>query len=212
MAKYKSQTEYWVDPVSGKFKYEFESMFRDVDDPWGCAAEVKSLNNRLLIEVVRGYNPKSIVDVGCGLGTMLDAVRQRLNHDEKVKLLGIDVSRTAVKKASSKYSDIDFLSLDVSVDDFAILPKFDVVLASEIIWYIAENLEEAIFNISNLLSKTSVLVIKQYFPQNQIYGRDFIDGRKDFYGLMHKFRFFIDKKVESHCDKGVVIICSFCKS
>ena len=68
MVKYESQTEYWVDPITGQPRYEFDNMYQDYNDPWGCDKGSLSLDNRILINVIKEYQPNTVLEIGCGRG------------------------------------------------------------------------------------------------------------------------------------------------
>ncbi len=79
MTKYKNCTEYWLDSQNGTLRGEFEEMYRDIKDPWGCETGKSSLNNRIFVDIVFDGNRHfdRILDIGCGLGGLLDTIRTR---------------------------------------------------------------------------------------------------------------------------------------
>lgn len=67
--KHKSCTDYWLNADTMSLRGEFEEMYRDIDDPWGCQKGFDSLNNRIFGELLfYGRKFGRILDVGCGLG------------------------------------------------------------------------------------------------------------------------------------------------
>jgi predicted TPR repeat methyltransferase len=52
------------------------------------------------MEILRDYNFDSVLELGCGKGT----ASQFLNNNNKV--LGVDISPTAIEKAKASYPDI----------------------------------------------------------------------------------------------------------
>ena len=54
----KNCTDYWLDSEAMSFVGDFEGMYRDIPDPWGCAAESGGLNNRLFLELLFGSEHK----------------------------------------------------------------------------------------------------------------------------------------------------------
>lgn len=67
--KHKSCTDYWLNADTMSLRGEFEEMYRDIDDPWGCQKGCESLNNRVFGELLfYGRKFGRILDVGYGLG------------------------------------------------------------------------------------------------------------------------------------------------
>ncbi|PNK05100.1 class I SAM-dependent methyltransferase, partial [Cylindrospermopsis raciborskii] len=66
--KYQNPMEYWVNN-------QFEEMYQDIDDPWGCSAHCNSLDNQIFrLMLMEDFNkiscntPKKVLDIGCGTG------------------------------------------------------------------------------------------------------------------------------------------------
>ena len=49
--KYTSQKEYWVDPLTGEHRNDFDEMYRDIDDPWGCRQGVRFLKRSSVLRI-----------------------------------------------------------------------------------------------------------------------------------------------------------------
>ena len=79
--KYTSQKEYWVDPVTGEHRNDFDEMYRDINGPWGCRQGVGSLRNHLFLELIFSSKKEfnSFLDLGCGLGHMTNQIDRRNN-------------------------------------------------------------------------------------------------------------------------------------
>ena len=41
--KYATQTEYWVDPLTGEHRDDFDDLYSDFEDAWECSRKVESL-------------------------------------------------------------------------------------------------------------------------------------------------------------------------
>lgn len=208
--KYCSCTEYWLDSQTGTFRGKFEEMYRDIEDPWGCEAGCSSLNNRIFLDVV--FNDRShyerILDVGCGLGGLLDTIRMR-NGEGYV--LGVDISQTAIHKAERRYPGIDFRCHDLLRDE---LPErnFDLVVLSEVLWYVLDDLPLFFERVSTMISSGGSLAIHQYFPVVQRFGRDRMDGLSGFLAFMEA-RPGLSRQhmVTSHHHDGLVLLSTFKK-
>ena len=48
--KYTNQKDYWVDPVTCEHRNDFNEMYRDINDPWGCRQSAESLSNHLFLD------------------------------------------------------------------------------------------------------------------------------------------------------------------
>lgn len=53
---------------------------------------------------------KDIIDIGCGTGTFLGLIKQRV--DGNSKLIGVDISHEMIKIAHEKFPEIDFIVAD----------------------------------------------------------------------------------------------------
>ncbi len=159
------------------FRGEFEAMYGDIEDPWGCAAVVDSLNNRLFLELVfheRGF--AGILDVGCGLGAFTKKVQER---QPQARVAGCDISATAIRKATAAYPEIDFFVLDIQKGEIP-AGQYDLIILSEVLWYILDNVGAVFAKIRNALRPNGVLAIHQYFPDEQRYGAEIICGVEGF--------------------------------
>ena len=75
--------------------------------------------------------------------------------------------------------------------------KFELITMSEIIWYLAENIEPVLKKLKLMLSSEGVIAIRQYFPKNQKYGKT-IQGKMGFISLMEEHNFQIRQRITSH--------------
>ena len=63
--KYKSCTDYWLDKENFSLRGDFEAMYKDIDDPWGCGEYCDSLNNKLFCEMLfhhKNYSELTVPD------------------------------------------------------------------------------------------------------------------------------------------------------
>src|SRR5688572_4039598 len=107
VSKYRNCTEYWLDPESATFRGEFEAMYRDIADPWGCDARKSDLNNRIFVEIMFSGSRKfdRSLDVGCELGGQLQLTAARNGAGD---VLGVDVAATAIAKAAARHPSLRF--------------------------------------------------------------------------------------------------------
>ena len=50
--KYQKPIEFWVEPKTGKPRYDFEAMYKNISDPWGCSKNIDSLATRIFLETI----------------------------------------------------------------------------------------------------------------------------------------------------------------
>ena len=102
-----SYHKYVFDSDKRKFKGNFEGMYqneeRDKFDSWG-ASNLRNLAKRIHLEIINSYNFQTILDFGCGKGAFTHLLKKRNNT-----VTGLDISKTAIKKAQATYgSEIHF--------------------------------------------------------------------------------------------------------
>jgi SAM-dependent methyltransferase len=204
--KYRSCTEYWLDTKTGKFRGEFEAMYRDIEDPWGCFKGAESLNNKLFCQMLfheRRFS--STLDLGCGLGGLADVIR-RINGG---RVVGCDISTTAVEKACQLFPEIGFVCLNVLEDDVIKLGRFDLIIMAELLWYILDDLDGVLNKVCELMNPGSLLGIHQYFPDKQNFGADIINGLEGFDAYIDKKGLLeYENKLVSYCDDGRVLLAA----
>jgi len=200
----KNCTDYWLDRETMSFVGDFEGMYRDIADPWGCDAEADGLNNQLFLELLchrRSY--QSILDIGCGLGGFTDRLWRRNGGGRAV---GADVALTAVAKATARYPNIDFRVLNVLTDQ--IDGSYDLILLSEVLWYLLDDLPGVFRKLSRALAGDGLLGVKQYFPEVQRFGAEKLQGVHGFAEFLREktdFR-FVAQVVSHHSQDGTVLL------
>lgn len=171
----------------GKLSFvgDFEGLYKNETDPWGQ----KGLDARLkdyyafsranLVSAVNylvdiSEKHMDVLEIGCGFGYVTSELQKGLSG--KGKITGMDISRTAVTKAKSLFPDLEFVTGDICSKGLKAGGKFDVVIMSQILWYILEKLPHVFENIDNLLKKDGYLVFVNAFLKEQKYGKNIIDG------------------------------------
>ena len=162
------------------FKGDFEGYYQNNSDPWDqnsidsdISGYYKSSRKKLL-NVLKGVKSnRNILEVGCGLGMVSSLIDTEL---ENSIISGVDISRTAVIKAKIKYPNISFYEGDIGNRKFKSDKQYDVIILNEMLWYILNNIDQAISNVSKALVNNGYLIISMAFLENQQYGKDIIDG------------------------------------
>jgi len=86
-----------------------------------------------IIDILKGLDPTSIVDLGCGGGEMLVEVRRAFSE---VKLCGMDLALHQIEENRIREACVDWRVADLDVEQpfqVELSDAFDVVLASEVI-------------------------------------------------------------------------------
>ena len=153
----------------GKLVGEFEEMYQDFDDPWEQTTREKWASEKAVaLNLIKKLNAKKVIELGCGLGHYTHKIQEI-----GVDVLGVDVSKTAIDKAKSNYTDCDFAVGDIL--DFSIYKEYqpDIIVMAEITWYILDKLDEFIAYLSAELPNTYLLHLLTTYPDGvQQYGKD----------------------------------------
>lgn len=172
-----------------EFVGDFEKLYETEVDPWdqmggdSDMAAYYGYSRKRLLKTLSGLAAASVVEVGCGLGMVSEEIR-KLSCVERA--IGMDISPTAIHKASAQYADCEFLTGDITAFDRpADWRDVDVVVNNQALWYILDNFDKALNNSRALLRDGGYLIIIQAFFRDgtQRYGKEIIDG---FGGLVER--------------------------
>ena len=172
-----------------EFVGDFEKLYETEEDPWDQSggdsdmAAYYAHSRKRLLATLAGLAAASVIEVGCGLGMVTEEIRGLSSVERAV---GMDISPTAIEKASEKYPGCEFLVGDIMIfvrpGDWQ---DVDVVVINQMLWYILENFDKALDNSRSLLRDGGHLIIIDAFFRNgaQRYGKEIIDG---FGGLVER--------------------------
>ena len=126
-------------------------------------------------------------------------------------MLGLDVSLTAIEKAKERNPGLNFDCRNILKDEFK-EDNFDLVVLSEVLWYILDDLPTFFTRVSSMMSATGSLAIHQYFPADQRFGRELIEGLPGFLNFMEgRADLSRQHMYTSHHHDGVVFLSTFQK-
>lgn len=158
MAKYH---KYVFDQDKRRLVGAFEEMYAAEDsegfDSWQ-SNDVRALRLRLAMEILKDYNFASVLELGCGKGTASQFLKKANN-----RVLGIDISPTAVKKAQVNFPDIDFRVMQ-AMDVEQLNEQFDLVTVMTVLAYI-EDWRDVL---AKLATMTEYCLVVEYIPENPI--------------------------------------------
>ena len=146
--------------LEGKFEEMYAAERQGNFDSWH-QDDVRPLDRQICLEIIGGYNFAYIVDVGCGKGTMTQFLKKANN-----RVLGLDISPTALERARARYPDIEFKTADVQAPDWLIDrdEPVDLIVCTEVLSYI-KKWPQLLTKLSKI---TKYLIINLYIPDNPI--------------------------------------------
>jgi len=141
----------------GKFEKMYQSEEKENFDSWN-QEDMTHLGKQICQTILAWYNFNSILDLGCGKGTFTHLLRKSNNY-----IVGIDLSKTAIKKAKIKYKNVNFICSSV----YNYLKKrknWDLIVAIELFSYL-KNWKEII---KLTTKRTKYFFIALYLPEKPI--------------------------------------------
>jgi SAM-dependent methyltransferase len=170
---------YVFDVEGRRFVGDFEGMYRsettEAFDSWH-QEDSRQLNRQLALSFFGTTNFGTVLDLGCGKGSLTHHLKRRNN-----RVIGIDVSQTAIDVARARFPDIEFLVHDVGRRDaIASLVdtvlgqgnRFDLTVIAELLSYL-ERWKEML---NELAARSRFLIVTLYLPQDPI---GFVKSRSD---------------------------------
>lgn len=183
--KYPRYQDYVI--KDGKLVGEFDRMYQDFDDPWDQTVRERYQSQKAVgINLLRrlGENPscRRVLELGCGLGDYTARIAAA-----GLDAIGMDVSETAIEKARNRYSEIEFLTADITEFERIKSLRPDVIVMAEITWYILDHLRDFLKFLKKELPNTLVLHLLVTYPRGQQkYGADYftdLDGIIQFFDM-----------------------------
>lgn len=153
----------------GRFVGQFDSMYRNAAEvPWHQDETVNAIFSDLTVTLLKRKCVNSLLDVGCGLGYM--AERLRCEIPELKRVVGLDVSETAIVRARKMFPRIEFLA--GTLENLGGDERFQVVVSKDVLWYVLDNLSDYF---AALVRRSSRWVyVGQSFPESRPFYGDTI--------------------------------------
>ena len=117
---------------------------------------------RMILQLARGLNARTVLDVGCGTGEMLRVIHEALHPD---RLVGVDLSPAVVESNRRQLRFADFAVADVSRT--ALDEQFDLIVATEVLEHI-EAYPETLTNLRRMCRGHLIVTV----PSGTIYPID----------------------------------------
>lgn len=178
--------KYVFDTENRKFVGKFEEMYRNESkegfDSWH-QEDARHIKRKFVLAVLEDYNFDFIVDVGCGKGALTHLLKKKNN-----KVVGIDISKTALDAAKQRYRDIDFVQLDINeterfeefLSKIGKKRKVDLFVLTEVLSYL-ENWKTVLKSISGY---AEYIMVSLFIPEDPI---GFVKSDKDLVAEIEKY-------------------------
>jgi SAM-dependent methyltransferase len=154
--------KYVFDTDNRKFVGQFEEMYQSEDsenyDSW-FQEDLTHIGKQISVTILNRYNFNSILDIGCGKGAFTHLLKK-----SNCRVVGTDISETAITKAKSKYRDVEFYNLTAKETLEKTEVIWDLIIMSEILSYL-ENWKEVLESVSLV---SNYVYISLYLPPNPI--------------------------------------------
>jgi SAM-dependent methyltransferase len=163
----------------GRFIGEFEKMYQLFEDPWNQTKEgyvENSFSRQLVINYIKSFKIKNIIEYGCGLGKTVNFIYQNTG----INILGIDISETSIIKAKKKYPNLKFKVDNIlNIENYT---DYDCYFFSEITWYLLEdNMIDNLFKtMSNKLKGKYLIHNLVFYKGLQKYGNNYFSNLNEF--------------------------------
>jgi 2-polyprenyl-3-methyl-5-hydroxy-6-metoxy-1,4-benzoquinol methylase len=115
-------------------KRDFDEIYSESIDPWDIGSADSERYNSYH-QIISNSNLRgSLLDIGCGQGAFTSRFANQFDI-----LTGIDISKEAIKRASSKYPNINFYASDIrDLSEIKVVhnSKYDLIICSDVIYYL----------------------------------------------------------------------------
>ena len=174
---------------NGKMVGDFEGLYKKFKDPFLQSKKEKFETSKkaiinyceLIKDKYKGKKKITTLEIGCGFGQLTKNL-SKLGFNS----IGTDISGTAIKKAKIN-TKCRFYTSDFSNYELYLKINPDIIIMSEISWYILPRLKNFIkFIKKNFENKYLIHTLAIYYPGQQKYGKEYfknLRGILDFFNL-----------------------------
>jgi SAM-dependent methyltransferase len=174
---------------NGKMVGDFEGLYKKFKDPFLQSKKEKFETSKkaiinyceLIKDKYKGKKKITTLEIGCGFGQLTKNL-SKLGFNS----IGTDISETAIKKAKIN-TKCKFYTSDFSNYELYLKINPDIIIMSEISWYILPKLKNFIkFIKKNFENKYLIHTLAIYYPGQQKYGKEYfknLRGILDFFNL-----------------------------
>lgn len=174
---------------NGKMVGDFEGLYKKFKDPFLQSKKEKFETSKkaiinyceLIKDKYKGKKKITTLEIGCGFGQLTKNL-SKLGFNS----IGTDISETAIKKAKIN-TKCRFYTSDFSNYELYLKINPDIIIMSEISWYILPRLKNFIkFIKKNFENKYLIHTLAIYYPGQQKYGKEYfknLRGILDFFNL-----------------------------
>lgn len=106
--------------------------------------------------ICAGYSPRSVIDVGCGAGQLLNAIAQRVETLERG--VGVDHTKNAIARAQESFPSFDWRVHDLYELDQEFASCFELVVCTEVLEHLHRP-QDAIDRLMRLRSPNGKLIL-----------------------------------------------------
>jgi SAM-dependent methyltransferase len=160
---------------NGRFIGKFEEMYQKISDPWNTLKIYKSglnLNYQVILnycEQIRFSKTKTL-EIGCGYPQISYEL-----YKKKFTVYGTDISKTVIEKSKKKYPELKNNLYVSNFLNFSLYEKIkpDIIILSNISWYILPELKKFIEWYKNLKKKTYLIHSLTVYAKRQKYGKEY---------------------------------------
>lgn len=198
MPKHERYQDYVI--RDGRFVGEFEEMYRDHADPWHQSQQDLesdwAVALSLLQRLRRQFGVTRVVELGCGLGHFANRIAE-MGFD----VTGIDISESAVAKATEAFPNVRFIAADISDHDVLRSIEPQVVILPQITWYILDKLDEFLGFLKSEFPDAFLIHLLVFYPPGvQKYGLEYFSTPQ---GMLEYFAMNYLENGEVHSPAGV---------
>jgi len=164
---------------------DFEGLYKAEEDPWNQSGNAgadelrqyyNSSRTRMIAALRKRYGRVNAwgLEIGCGHGHVVDHVANVLENQHWE---GMDISPTAIERASKVYPHYKFHVGDITQYGVDTGVRYDIIVLGQLLWYIMHRMDIVVENCYNMLVPGGVLVVSQAFlTKPQRYGASIADG------------------------------------